>query len=229
MTAQPTFSTLGKRRNPQHTPPQQSPGVESCPDCDYLKKERAGMWIDNGAPLHIADEEGRKERCHKHRKQIDEETVKDSKRYFDVIRKAAGMAVLMFALNADAIPLVDAIKKVESYNGKPGDRGRSRSHWQLSNAAWQDVNRIRKAKRLKTYTWQHGTRNEYISRVYATAYVDHLAQRISARLNRPATPREIYVAYNWGITRFERVNFNFNRAPRIVRERAQRVENLANQ
>ena len=142
---------------------------------------------------------------------------------------ATFLFILMAAITAHATPLVDAIKKVESHNGIPGDRGRSRSHWQLSNAAWADVNRIRKAQRLKTYAWKQGTKNQYISRVYATAYVDHLAQRISARLRRPATPREIYVAYNWGVTRFARVNFNFNRAPRIVRERAQRVENLASQ
>ena len=134
--------------------------------------------------------------------------------------------LLLLATTTHATPLVDAIKKVESHTGRPGDRGQSRSHWQLSNAAWTDVNRIRKAQRLKTYTWKHGTKNEFISRVYATAYVDHLAQRISAQLKRPATPREIYVAYNWGVTRFARVGFNFERAPGFVRERAQRVENL---
>ncbi len=66
MTAQPTFSTPGKRRNPQHTPPQQRPGVESCPDCDYLKKERAGMWIDSGADIETADQAAQNERCKKH-------------------------------------------------------------------------------------------------------------------------------------------------------------------
>lgn len=122
--------------------------------------------------------------------------------------------------------LVQAVRMVESHNGKTGDSGRARSHWQLHRGAWEDVNRQRRRQRLKVYTWQSGTRNEYVSKVYARSYLQLLSDRISQGLKRPAKPREIYAAYNWGITRFSRVGFNWNHVPRVVRERAQRVENL---
>lgn len=39
---------------------------EECPDCAYLQKERAGMWIDNGADMETADQAAQNERCKKH-------------------------------------------------------------------------------------------------------------------------------------------------------------------
>jgi hypothetical protein len=122
--------------------------------------------------------------------------------------------------------LVQAVREVESPTGKSGDSGRARSHWQLHKAAWTDVNRIRRQHRLKEYSWHSGTKNEFVSKVYARTYLTHLSDRISSHLGRPAQVREIYVAYNWGVTRFRKVGFNFNKAPRVVRGRAQRVENL---
>lgn len=41
--------------------------MAKCKECDYLQKERAGFWIEAGAPESQATFEGRKERCHDHR------------------------------------------------------------------------------------------------------------------------------------------------------------------
>ena len=40
--------------------------TEECPECTYLQKERAGMWIDNGADMETADKAGAKEHCPLH-------------------------------------------------------------------------------------------------------------------------------------------------------------------
>ena len=136
------------------------------------------------------------------------------------------LILILTAATVQAMPLIDAIRAVESPTGKPGDNGRSRSHWQLSRAAWDDVNRQRRQQRLKLYTWRNGTRNEYVSKTYARAYVDMIATRIARKLKRPAQPREIYAAYNWGITNFARIGYRFHNAPHRIRERAQRVQNL---
>lgn len=125
--------------------------------------------------------------------------------------------------------LVQAVRDVESPTGKTGDNGRARSHWQIHRAAWTDVSRERRQSGLKVYTWELGTQNEFVSKVYARTYLWQISDRISTRLGRPARAREIYVAYNWGVTRFSKVGFNFNKAPAIVRARAQRVENMTHE
>jgi hypothetical protein len=68
MSAKPTFSTLGKRRmpkKPEHPQQQHRPSVTFCTECDYLRKERAGMWIDSGADIETADQAAQNERCKK--------------------------------------------------------------------------------------------------------------------------------------------------------------------
>lgn len=36
---------------------------DDCPECDYLKAERAGMWMDNGADQETADQEASSQQC----------------------------------------------------------------------------------------------------------------------------------------------------------------------
>ena len=38
----------------------------TCEECAYLQDERAGMWLDNGAPLSAAMAASIEERCHDH-------------------------------------------------------------------------------------------------------------------------------------------------------------------
>lgn len=38
----------------------------TCPECEYLQSERAGMWMDNGASVEEADAEAANERCAEH-------------------------------------------------------------------------------------------------------------------------------------------------------------------
>lgn len=40
--------------------------MSKCEDCEYLRKERAGFWIDAGATRAEADTQGARERCPKH-------------------------------------------------------------------------------------------------------------------------------------------------------------------
>lgn len=40
--------------------------MSDCPECRYLQDERAGMWLDNGAELEEAIQEGSKEFCQEH-------------------------------------------------------------------------------------------------------------------------------------------------------------------
>ncbi len=135
-------------------------------------------------------------------------------------------AIAGCSLTSRGASLIDVVRQVESPTGKPGDNGRARSHWQIHRAAWTDVNRIRRRGKLREHQWYEGTKDETVARVYAATYLKMLRDRITAHLGRPASDREIYVAYNWGVTRFGEIGFQFDKAPRVVKERAQRVANL---
>lgn len=123
---------------------------------------------------------------------------------------------------------VRAVGIVESglRHGVHGDGGKARSAWQIHKDAWWDVNKIRSRHDLKVYSWGEGTRNAFISKVYAKTYLQHIHSRLRSKLGRDPELREVYAAYNWGITRYITNGCQFNRAPKNVRERAIRVQNL---
>ena len=123
---------------------------------------------------------------------------------------------------------VRAVGIVESglRNGVHGDGGKARSAWQIHRDAWWDVNQIRHKHDLKVYSWSEGTRNEFVAKVYAKTYLQHIHSRLRSKLGRDPELKEVYAAYNWGITRYIAKGCQFNKAPQIVRERAIRVQNL---
>src|SRR3954469_23912624 len=68
---------------------------------------------------------------------------------------------------------LQAVRFVESSNGqnKYGDHGDSLGDFQLSEAAWLDVNEWRNARGLKTYHYDRSVFNGFINRVYAANYL----------------------------------------------------------
>lgn len=40
--------------------------MNDCEECAYLRAERAGMYLSDGAPLEVADRAAQRERCSNH-------------------------------------------------------------------------------------------------------------------------------------------------------------------
>src|SRR5262245_30845333 len=95
-----------------------------------------------------------------------------------------------------------AVRVVESSNGqnKYGDNGESLGDFQISEAAWLDVNEWRRTRGLKTYPYDRTVFHGYISRVYASNYLTILYTKLNKRLKRPPTHAELYAAYNLGLS-----------------------------
>ena len=100
--------------------------------------------------------------------------------------------------------LMKAISFVESTGGLHlvGDAGASLGEFQMSHAAWEDVNAWRKERRLKTYPFSQFAFHAYINRVYASNYLTIIHSHLKRQLNRQPTVEELYASYNMGLTRF---------------------------
>ena len=110
------------------------------------------------------------------------------------------------------VNFLDKLAVIES-GGNPqaiGDKGRSLGAYQLSEAAWCDVNGERKAKGLKLYPWKYA-HHPYISKIYAREYLQILQNDLRAALRRPPTEAELLSAYQSGITGFKRRGFSLNK------------------
>src|SRR5689334_12809018 len=80
--------------------------------------------------------------------------------------------------------VLHALRAVESGNGawKVGDNGASLGDFQLSEAAWLDVNSWRKAHKLKTYEYSEAVLHGFVSRVYASNYLSMLHAELTRKL-----------------------------------------------
>jgi hypothetical protein len=118
-----------------------------------------------------------------------------------------------------------AVRMVESSNGqfKIGDNGQSLGDFQLSEAAWLDVNEWRKARGLKIYNYERSVFNSFINRVYASNYLTILHTELSRKLKRPPTHAELYAAYNIGLATFAQVDFNLSRVNSMTREKCRQI------
>jgi hypothetical protein len=118
-----------------------------------------------------------------------------------------------------------AVRAVESSNGRQlvGDNGESLGDFQLSEAAWLDVNEWRKARRLKTYSYQNSVYNGYISRVYASNYLTILHGELSRKMKRSPSHAELYAAYNMGLGTFAECNFRLNRVNPVTRAKCKQI------
>src|SRR4051812_13164768 len=121
-----------------------------------------------------------------------------------------------------------ALRFVESSNGmnKVGDNGDSLGEFQLSEAAWLDVNDWRQARGLKTYPYQKTVFHSYISRVYASNYLTILHGELSRKLKRPPNHAELYAAYNLGLSSFAQCNYNVQRVNPVTRARCEQIANF---
>ena len=74
-----------------------------------------------------------------------------------------------------------AVRSIESSNGqfKVGDNGQSLGDFQLSEAAWLDVNEWRRLRSLKIYRYDEAVFNGYINRAYASNYLTILHGELS--------------------------------------------------
>jgi|SRR6185369_11414389 len=123
--------------------------------------------------------------------------------------------------------LVNAFAQVESggHANRIGDHGRARGAWQFHREAWEQVTWIRAIERQTVHTYNKAFDIE-ISREYARSYIKWLSSRLNAILRRPATPQEIYAAWNLGLQGFAERRFRLNRCPASTKAAAKRVRNI---
>ena len=119
-----------------------------------------------------------------------------------------------------------AVRQVESSGGRflVGDEGRSLGEFQISEAAWLDVNSWREARSLKTYDYRENVMNAFINRVYASNYLSFLHDQLRRRLGRQPTLGEMYAAYNMGLKAFAECGFKLTRVNATTRGRCQQIE-----
>ena len=109
--------------------------------------------------------------------------------------------------------LLDLIRQIESADGLllVGDDGRSPGAYQISRAAWADVNAWRKAHRLPVLEYSSNVWSESISRSYAAQYLQLLHARLARSLERSPSTAELYAAYNLGLSGFARCRYHLGR------------------
>jgi hypothetical protein len=120
---------------------------------------------------------------------------------------------------------LQAVREVESSNGlkKYGDNGESLGDFQLSEAAWLDVNEWRRARSLKTYQYDQSALHSYINRVYASNYLTILYGELNKKLRRTPSPGELYAAYNLGLATFAQCDFNLSRVNPVTRAKCRQI------
>ena len=118
-----------------------------------------------------------------------------------------------------------AVRAVESSHGrfKVGDNGQSLGDYQLSEAAWLDVNLWRRARGLKTYQYDDAVFNAFINRVYAADYLTILHGELTRKLRRPPNHAELYAAYNMGLGMFAECNYRLSRVNPMTRAKCRQI------
>ena len=121
-----------------------------------------------------------------------------------------------------------AVRHVESSGGQflVGDEGRSLGEFQLSEAAWLDVNSWREARALKTYDYKANVMNAFINRVYASNYLTFIHEQLRRRLGRQPSLGEMYAAYNMGLKAFADCGFKLARVNATTRNRCEQIEQM---
>ena len=118
-----------------------------------------------------------------------------------------------------------AVSFIESSNGRftVGDNGRSLGEFQLSEAAWLDVNEWRKARRLKTYDYRTYVQHGFINRVYASNYMTILHTELNKKLGREPSEAEIYAAYNMGLAMFAKCDYDLKNVNSVTRAKCRQI------
>lgn len=118
--------------------------------------------------------------------------------------------ILCLSTRAD---FLDRLAWIETRNdnaaiGRHGERGA----WQLSRAAWSDVNRERARHGLATHPHKCA-HDPVVAREYAAAYVAILRSRIG----EGASDDMVAIAWNRGVRRARESGFDRNSQPRATR------------
>jgi len=118
-----------------------------------------------------------------------------------------------------------AVRVVESSGGQSlyGDNGQSLGDFQLSEAAWLDVNEWRKARKLKTYRYDRNVMNAFINRVYASNYLSMLHADLRRELGRAPNHAELYAAYNMGLATFAELDFQLHRVNKVTLAKCRQI------
>ena len=118
-----------------------------------------------------------------------------------------------------------AVRQIESSGGQflYGDEGRSLGAFQLSEAAWADVNEWRKARKLKTYAYHEHVLHTYINKVYASNYLSLIHSELSKKLKRKPTSSEVYAAYNMGLSNFAQCGYRMAEVNPVTAKKARQI------
>jgi hypothetical protein len=121
--------------------------------------------------------------------------------------------------------LLQAVRSVESSNGRHvyGDHGRSLGAFQLSEAAWADVNEARKGKKMKVYDYQQSVYNPFINQTYAAQYLTILHDQMRHELKTEPTAQQLYAAYNMGLSNFAECKYDLRRVNKVTALRCRQV------
>jgi hypothetical protein len=88
-----------------------------------------------------------------------------------------------------------------------GDHGKSRGAWQMSEAAWEDVNRLRARQRLPLFDWSYAHDNG-TAREYAVQYLGILTRQFStAHQGRNPSERQLIGMWRHGYRGMQRRGF----------------------
>lgn len=112
---------------------------------------------------------------------------------------------------------LDRVREIESSGNAlaVGDRGRSIGAYQISRAAWSDVNVYRQSIGLNALPYSAAF-HEPSARIFAAQYMIILKSRLAVALKRMPTNREIYAAYNTGFRRFKTHGFSLRHTPKTT-------------
>jgi hypothetical protein len=118
-----------------------------------------------------------------------------------------------------------AVCTVESSGGQfvVGDNGRSLGEFQISEAAWLDVNDWRKSKGMPLYSYRNVFKPE-VNRAYAADYLTILHTELRRKLKRPPSHSELYAAYNMGLASFANVNYQLHRVNRVTKAKCRQID-----
>lgn len=119
---------------------------------------------------------------------------------------------------------ISTIESGDDY-GAVGDKGKSLGAWQMKKAAWDCANnwRVKNGSfAIARADWRSKTNQHLI----AMAYLMYLRDRFNVAGFHDPSPRDYYIAWCWGITRYQKINFDISRVPRSVRTTAEYVKNL---
>ena len=124
--------------------------------------------------------------------------------------------------------LLRAVRQVESNNGRHliGDSGRSLGAFQLSEAAWVDVSAYRRARGLKTYSYDNHVLHNFINQTYAADYLAMIHSELKPKLGRSPTHAEIYAAYNMGLGNFAQCNYRLSRVNKVTARKCREIDAL---